>query len=139
MLPLSHSDPRAVDTPLCLPPPRGRQSTTSVLGETTADENLERPGVLCSTQSPQSAVEVTGRRLARCADTSPLPGLGVQVESSRAPVLGEVLWSSAVSASPAWVSEEQTQGPAGLLGWGQPPGSEPPCPLLVSSDTSLHS
>ena len=59
MLPLSHSDPRAVDTPLCLPPPQGRQSTTSVLGETTADENVERPSVLYSTQIPQLAVEVT--------------------------------------------------------------------------------
>lgn len=37
----------------------GRQSTTSVLGETTADENVERPSVLYSTQIPQLAVEVT--------------------------------------------------------------------------------
>ena len=28
--------------------------------------------------------------------------------------MGEVPWSSALSASPAWVSEEQTQGPVGL-------------------------
>ena len=40
-------------------------------------------------QSPQSAVEVTlpGRRLARCETRSPLPGLGVQVQSSSAPIL----------------------------------------------------
>lgn len=71
--------------------------------------------------------------------TRPPLGLGVQVESSRGPILGEVLWSSALSASSSWVSEEQTQSPTGLPGWGQPPGPEPPCPLSVSSDTSLHS
>ena len=54
--------------------------------------------------------------------TRPPLGLGVQVESSRGPILGEVLWSSALLASSAWVSEEQTQSPTGLPGWGQPPG-----------------
>ena len=104
---------------------------------------LMKPGgglVRFAAQSPQSAVEVTlpGRRLARCADTFPTPGSGCAGGEQQGARLGEVLWGSALSASPAWVSEEQTQGPAGLLGWGQPPGSEPPCPLLVSSDTSLH-